>query len=144
MRRLNLAQAFNPIGSITGVLIGTVFIFSGVELRPGQIAALRARHTYAAYLHSETMGVVAPYMVLGALTLTMLVLIAATRFPNALTHSSSSSTMAKSPSEKCTPSAVLLSAAEDHNSLAMLVRREAETLGQLLTRLDQAIAKALE
>ena len=31
-RRLNFAQAFNPLGSITGVLIGTVFIFSGVEL----------------------------------------------------------------------------------------------------------------
>ncbi len=28
-RRLNFSQAFNPLGSITGVLIGTVFIFSG-------------------------------------------------------------------------------------------------------------------
>ncbi len=35
-------------------------------------------------------------------------------------------------------------AADEHNSLAMLVRREGETLAQLLTRLDQAIAKALE
>src|SRR6201987_793596 len=30
-RRLNFSQAFNPIGSITGVLVGTAFIFSGVE-----------------------------------------------------------------------------------------------------------------
>ena len=35
-------------------------------------------------------------------------------------------------------------AADEHNSLAMLVRRDGETLAQLLTRLDQAIAKALE
>ncbi len=83
-RRLNLAQAFNPLGSITGVLIGTVFIFSGIELRPDQIAALQAQHRYADYLHSETMRVVAPYLVLSVLTLTMFVLIASTRFPAAL------------------------------------------------------------
>ncbi len=34
-------------------------------------------------------------------------------------------------------------ATDGHNSLAMLVRRRGETLPQLLTRLDQAIAKAL-
>jgi FHS family L-fucose permease-like MFS transporter len=83
-RRLNLAQAFNPLGSITGALIGTVFIFSGVELDPRQIAALQAHHRYAAWLHSETMRVVAPYLVLGAATFTVLVLIAATRFPASL------------------------------------------------------------
>ena len=86
-RRLNLAQAFNPLGSITGVLIGTVFIFSGVELNPTQVAALQARHAYHAYLHSETLRVIAPYLGLAAVTLTMLVLIAATRFPSSLTAS---------------------------------------------------------
>jgi FHS family L-fucose permease-like MFS transporter len=85
-RRLNLAQAFNPLGSITGVLLGTMFIFSGVELSTDQISALQARHAYTAYLHSETMRVVAPYLVLGALTLTMMVIIAFTRFPKALTE----------------------------------------------------------
>ena len=40
-RRLNFAQAFNPLGSITGVLIGTVFIFSGVELDAHQIQVLQ-------------------------------------------------------------------------------------------------------
>src|SRR5579863_327180 len=28
-QRLNLAQAFNPLGCITGILVGTAFIFSG-------------------------------------------------------------------------------------------------------------------
>jgi hypothetical protein len=35
-------------------------------------------------------------------------------------------------------------ATDGHNCLAMLRRRDGETLGQLLTRLDQAIAKALD
>lgn len=83
-RRLNLAQAFNPLGSITGVLIGTIFIFSGVELKPDQVAALQARHAYQAYLHSETLRVIAPYLVLAAVTLTMMVLIASIRFPASL------------------------------------------------------------
>ena len=30
-QRLNFSQSFNPPGTITGVLIGTYFIFSGVE-----------------------------------------------------------------------------------------------------------------
>src|SRR6202047_2910978 len=48
-RRLNFAQAFNPLGAISGALIGTVFIFSGVELTPQQVAAQQAGHTYYAY-----------------------------------------------------------------------------------------------
>ena len=54
-RRLNFVQAFNPIGSITAVLIGTIFIFSGVELSTQQISALQAQNTYHAYLRSETL-----------------------------------------------------------------------------------------
>lgn len=83
-RRLNLAQAFNPLGSITGVLIGTVFIFSGIELSPHQVLALKSHHRYGAYLHSETMRVVVPYAALSGLTLLMLALIAVTRFPPGL------------------------------------------------------------
>ena len=35
-------------------------------------------------------------------------------------------------------------ASDEHNALAMLVRRDGETLAQLLTRLDDAIGKALD
>lgn len=83
-RRLNLAQAFNPLGSIAGALIGTVFIFSGVELDARHVAALKAAHQYAGYLRSETMRVVVPYVILGAVTFAMMVLIAAMRFPASL------------------------------------------------------------
>ncbi len=81
-RRLNFAQAFNPLGAISGALIGTVFIFSGVELTPQQIAAQQASHTYEAYLRSETLRVVKPYLVIGAIALVWAVLIVRTKFPS--------------------------------------------------------------
>jgi MFS transporter, FHS family, L-fucose permease len=80
-RRLNFAQAFNPLGSITGALMGTVFIFSGIELSSSQVASMQAANTYSAYLRDETMRVVAPYMVLGAVAIVWAGLIAFTRFP---------------------------------------------------------------
>lgn len=80
-RRLNFAQAFNPLGAISGVLIGTVFIFSGIELNSQQVAHLQAIHTYQAYLRQETMRVVAPYLVLGAIAFFWAFLIARTKFP---------------------------------------------------------------
>jgi FHS family L-fucose permease-like MFS transporter len=80
-RRLNFAQAFNPLGAISGALIGTVFIFSGVELTPSEVAAQQAGHTYEAYLRSETLRVVKPYLVIGAVALIWAVLIFRTKFP---------------------------------------------------------------
>jgi hypothetical protein len=41
------------------------------------------------------------------------------------------------------PVGCVATASDEHNSLAILVRRRGETLAQLLTRLDLAIAKAL-
>lgn len=80
-RRLNLAQAFNPLGCITGVVFGTIFIFSGVELSQTQITAMQTAGTYSAYLHRETLRVVMPYVVLGALALVWAAMIGVTRFP---------------------------------------------------------------
>jgi FHS family L-fucose permease-like MFS transporter len=80
-RRLNLAQAFNPVGAILGVLAGTVFIFSGVELSTDRVLAMNTAGTYAAYLHQETVRVVAPYLVLGAMSLLWAAMIAVKTFP---------------------------------------------------------------
>jgi FHS family L-fucose permease-like MFS transporter len=80
-RRLNFSQAFNPIGSIAGVLVGTIFIFSGIELTPEQVSALERSHQYAAYLQLETLRVVRPYVVLGIIALVWAALIARTKFP---------------------------------------------------------------
>src|ERR1700690_2239200 len=81
-RRLNFSQAFNPLGSITGVLIGTAFIFSGVELSSSQVDSLKSQHLYDAYLRSETLRVVKPYLALGVLAIFWAVLIIRTKFPS--------------------------------------------------------------
>jgi len=80
-RRLNFSQAFNPLGAITGVLVGTIFIFSGVELTPDQVSAMKAAGTYEAYLQQETLRVIEPYAVLGALVFIWALLIIRTKFP---------------------------------------------------------------
>jgi FHS family L-fucose permease-like MFS transporter len=81
VRRLNFSQAFNPIGSITGVLIGTVFIFSGVEPGATEIGRMKTQGAYDAFLQHETARVLAPYMVLGAVVLVWAFLILRTKFP---------------------------------------------------------------
>ena len=81
-QRVNFSQSFNPLGSVTAVLIGSQFIFSGIELKPAEVAALQAAGTYQAYLKSETLRVVMPYLVLGSLVLLWAVLIARTPFPH--------------------------------------------------------------
>jgi FHS family L-fucose permease-like MFS transporter len=80
-RRLNLSQAFNPLGSIAGALIGTVFIFSGVEFSAQQQAAMKAAGTLNTYLRHETMRVITPYLVLGAIVILWAILLLRTRFP---------------------------------------------------------------
>lgn len=87
-RRLNFSQAFNPPGTIAGVLIGTWFIFSGVDKSAAQIASLKAQGRYVAYLHGEILRVVPTYVVLGVAVLVLTFVIALTRFPAKLTQGS--------------------------------------------------------
>jgi FHS family L-fucose permease-like MFS transporter len=61
--------------------VGTVFIFSGVELSPQQAADLKARQLYDVYLRSETLRVVKPYLVIGVVAILWAVVVARTKFP---------------------------------------------------------------
>jgi FHS family L-fucose permease-like MFS transporter len=80
-QRLNFAQAFNPIGSITGVLIGTTFIFSGVELDTQAIEGMKEAGTYATYLEEETWRVIIPYLFLAVFALLWAVLLWRSNLP---------------------------------------------------------------
>jgi len=80
-RRLNFSQAFNPIGAITAALVGTVFIFSGVELSKADVAERLANQTYQAYLRFETLRVIRPYLVIAAVAFLWAMLIWRTKFP---------------------------------------------------------------
>jgi MFS transporter, FHS family, L-fucose permease len=80
-QRLNLSQSFNPLGSMTGVLIGTVFIFSGKELTSPQIETMKSLGTYKQYLHDEIMRVGPPYLFIGTIILICAFLIWRAKFP---------------------------------------------------------------
>ena len=86
-RRLNLAQSFNPIGSIFAVTLGTVFIFSGNEPSPAQIAEMKTQITatgnaYTDFLQLENARVWPTYFAIGLLVLLVAFLIWRTKFPS--------------------------------------------------------------
>ncbi|RXK85914.1 L-fucose:H+ symporter permease [Filimonas effusa] len=78
--RLNLAQAFNPIGCITGIVVGQQLIFSGIEYTPEQIGHMDAA-VLDTYYRSETAAVAPPYLCIGIVVLLFALLFAVTRFP---------------------------------------------------------------
>ena len=80
-QRLNFSQAFNPLGAMSGVLIGKIFIFSGIEHSDIQVKALKAAGQYQSYLHDETMRVIPPYVIIGAVILVWAFLIWKVKFP---------------------------------------------------------------
>src|SRR5690348_872649 len=80
-QRLNFSQAFNPFGAISGALIGTTFIFSGIELSPDQITDKKAAGLYDAYLQAERLRVIKPYVVLGIVCVIWALIILRTKFP---------------------------------------------------------------
>jgi FHS family L-fucose permease-like MFS transporter len=79
--RLNFSQAFNPLGAMSGVLIGTVFIFSGTEHTNAQVEVMKRAGTYQSYLHNEIMRVGPPYLVIGSVIFLWAFLIWKIRFP---------------------------------------------------------------
>jgi len=81
-RRLNFAQAFNPPGTILGVVLGARFIFSGIEPKADEVAQMKAAGTYIGYLHTELMRVVPTYLVLGSVVLLFALLLSTIKFPS--------------------------------------------------------------
>jgi len=80
-QRLNFSQAFNPIGSVVGVLLGTIFIFSGVEPDETKIASMKIAGEYSGFLQHETMRVVKPYLALALFAVVWALLIIKVKFP---------------------------------------------------------------
>lgn len=78
--RLNLAQSFNPIGCVTGILVGQHFIFSGVEYSKEQLATMSSE-AVTAYHAAEAQAVQTPYLVIGMVILVMAFTILITKFP---------------------------------------------------------------
>jgi FHS family L-fucose permease-like MFS transporter len=81
IRRLNLAQSFNPIGSITGVLLSKFFILSNLNKAGEAERAAMDDAQLLAIQQEELSAVMGPYVGVALLTLAIWVLIAFTPMP---------------------------------------------------------------
>lgn len=82
-RRLNLAQAFNPIGSITGVLLSKVFILSQLNQSSALERAAMDKEQLAAIQAEELSAVMGPYVGVAVVLAILWVLIKFTNMPKA-------------------------------------------------------------
>jgi FHS family L-fucose permease-like MFS transporter len=62
-RRLNLAQSFNAVGAVITPALGAMFILSGIEYTPTQLAGMSSQQL-AAYQGHEASMVRVPYLVI--------------------------------------------------------------------------------
>ncbi len=70
--RLNLAQSFNPLGSLVGIWVGKTFILSGIEKLNSTADFVR-----------EAKAVQTPYLIIGCVIIAWAVLVAISKFPKA-------------------------------------------------------------
>lgn len=80
-RRLNLAQAFNPMGSILGVVIGKLFILSHLHQAGEAERAAMAPGELEIIQRAELSAVMGPYVTVALLIIVLWIVIAVTRFP---------------------------------------------------------------
>lgn len=80
-RRLNLAQSFNPIGSISGVVISKFFILSNLDLASAQERATMSAEELQKIQEAELNAVMGPYVTIGILLLVLWIVIAAKKMP---------------------------------------------------------------
>ena len=80
-RRLNFAQAFNPVGAVAGIIICQVFIMARLPFNDaGQLSMAPAE------VPAALSTVIAPYLAIAAILLVVWVLILAAKMPVAAEH----------------------------------------------------------
>ncbi len=84
VRRLNFAQSFNPIGSITGVLLSKYFILTNLNQASDAERTTMAADQLLAIQRTELNAVMGPYVGVALITLVIALLIAFTKMPKAL------------------------------------------------------------
>ena len=80
-RRLNWAQAANPLGAITGILIGRNFILSGIEHDERALSTMDAAARTAFY-KAEVQAIAPPYVGIAIVVLLFALATALVRFPS--------------------------------------------------------------
>lgn len=84
VQRLNFAQSFNPIGSITGVLLSKYFILTNLNQATDAERASMAAEELLSIQQAELSAVMGPYVGVALATLVIALLIAFTKMPRAL------------------------------------------------------------
>lgn len=80
-RRLNIAQAFNPLGSITGILLSQFFILSELSSATAEERAAMAPEALKAMQAHELNAVTGTYMTLGFVLLAIMVIMLIVKMP---------------------------------------------------------------
>lgn len=101
-RRLNLAQAFNPMGSLTGMAIASLVVLPSLQSdrrdASGHIIFSTLDEAQKAQIRLHDLAVIRdPYVAIGLVVVAMLVIIALTRMPN-----TSTTTVSNAPSARTT------------------------------------------
>ena len=88
-RRLNLAQAFNPVGSLLGMYVAMNYIQNRLHPMDTAERALLGDAEFEAMRDADLATLIAPYLAIGLVTLAVLLLIRFARMPrnNDQTHS---------------------------------------------------------
>ncbi len=80
-RRLNLAQSFNPVGSILGVFLSKVFILSQLNEAGAEARAAMSPEELGAIQTAEFSAVMLPYVGVAVFLLVLWIVIAAVKMP---------------------------------------------------------------
>jgi FHS family L-fucose permease-like MFS transporter len=79
-QRLNFAQSFNGVGAFLAPLIGSKFIFSGIEHSNEELQGMSPEQLNA-YLNSEASTIKLPYLIIGCVIVIVIILFAVTKLP---------------------------------------------------------------
>lgn len=83
VRRLNFAQSFNPIGSITGVVLSKFFILSGLNAAGAEKRAMMNPEQLQQMQSEELSAVMGPYVGVAFLLIILWITIALVKMPKA-------------------------------------------------------------
>ncbi len=93
-RRLNLAQSFNPVGSLFGMFVASKFILTALQSdardESGELIFSTLTTTEKAVIRTHDLSVIRdPYVILGFVVIIMLIIIALYKMPNTEKHENS-------------------------------------------------------
>ncbi len=89
VQRLNLAQAFNPIGSVTGVLLSKFFILSHLNVADATVRAGLSPEELRMIQEQELNAVMGPYVGVALILAIIWIIIASIKMPAASTKNES-------------------------------------------------------